>query len=169
MLSLKTGNILDTDARAIVIPVNAVGEPGAGLAKAAATRWPAWAKLYKQACADSELEQAGDITLHRNPDPGPEWVISVATKGHWSEKSTIPAIVTALKTLAKMVRDHRFESLALPALGCGLGGLSWNDVHVLIQEYLELSPCDIHIYPPVSGECRLPAASGTANRKEPGT
>jgi O-acetyl-ADP-ribose deacetylase (regulator of RNase III) len=148
MITLKTGDILDTDTQAIAIPVNAIGVAGAGLALVAARRWPYWAESYKAACALGDIEQVGDVELTRNLDAGPEWIISVATKGHWQEKSTLPGVMTGLQNLAIALRDYRIRSLALPALGCGLGGLPWNDVRALIWETLEGSTCDIRVYTP---------------------
>ena len=41
------------------------------------------------------------------------------------------------------------KSIAFPALGCGNGGLDWNDVKPLMYEYLKDLDIEIKIYSPV--------------------
>jgi O-acetyl-ADP-ribose deacetylase (regulator of RNase III) len=40
-------------------------------------------------------------------------------------------------------------SVALPALGCGLGGLSWSDVKPRIEAALGDLPIDVLVFEPV--------------------
>ena len=149
---ISTGNILADDAEAIVVPVNTVGVPGAGLALAAARRWPCWAKNYKDACFTHDLDEAGDVVLHRNLDSGPaEWIVSVATKGHFREKSSLDKIQAGLQNLARILRDHHFKYLAIPALGCGLGGLDWNTVRPLIEAAFASTTADVRLFTPREG------------------
>jgi O-acetyl-ADP-ribose deacetylase (regulator of RNase III) len=39
-------------------------------------------------------------------------------------------------------------SLALPPLGCGLGGLQWEDVYTMMLDYLTPLEIEIDIYKP---------------------
>jgi O-acetyl-ADP-ribose deacetylase (regulator of RNase III) len=47
----------------------------------------------------------------------------------------------ALRALRQMVETEGFESLALPRLATGVGGLEWDEVLPLIRQYLG----DLHI------------------------
>ena len=39
--------------------------------------------------------------------------------------------------LAEEIKSHNIHSIAIPALGCGLGGLNWHDVRPRIEKMLE--------------------------------
>jgi len=136
------GSVFDTPKNfAIVVPVNAVGVPGAGLAKAAAAASPAWAKAYKRACVQGILSSAGDValhTLHPLEERRRQWV-SFATKTHWRQNSDLQAIDNGLRLLVwllKLDKGWKGVPLAVPALGCGLGGLKWEEVRPLLLEHL---------------------------------
>ena len=47
-----------------------------------------------------------------------------------------------------MVRQRKINSIAIPALGCGQGGLQWKDVFPLIQSAFEqVSEVEVILYP----------------------
>jgi len=47
-----------------------------------------------------------------------------------------------------MPRRRPLESIAIPALGCGLGRLAWADVRPLIVEALADLPLRVMLFPP---------------------
>lgn len=144
-------NILDTPAEAIVIPVNTQGVPGAGLAKQAAQRWPLWERLYKLACADWRLRPGTVVAHHLSHHPlqGGPIVIDFPTKTDWREPSSLELIETGLQALGNwLLQAPNVKSIAIPALGCGLGGLQWNDVYPLLRQFREDVNAGVLIYPP---------------------
>jgi len=136
------GDILTDPAEAIVIPVNTVGVPGAGLAKAWAKKDPDAAGVYKSLC-EKALVKVGEINIIIHGDS--RWII-FPTKEHWKHPSQLEWIEKGLMDLRPQVMG--LESMAIPALGCGLGGLEWNDVRRLLEKYLTPLPVSITIYPP---------------------
>jgi len=136
------GDILMDPAEAIVIPVNTVGMPGAGLAKAWAKKDPDAAGVYKSLC-EKGLVTIGEINIIIHGDS--RWIM-FPTKEHWKHPSRLEWIEKGLMDLQPQVMG--LESLAVPALGCGLGGLEWNDVQRLLEKYLTPLPASITIYPP---------------------
>jgi O-acetyl-ADP-ribose deacetylase (regulator of RNase III) len=144
-IRLVQGNILNEPADAIVIPVNTVGVPGAGLAKAWAALDPAAANHYKSLC------QRGQIRTGRVFVPicrtGFIWLL-FPTKQHWRNPSRIEWVDQGLVDLRRAALELR--SLALPALGCGLGGLPWDVVWRLIESHLGGLTIPILVYPPKS-------------------
>lgn len=64
---------------------------------------------------------------------GPKYVVNFPTKRHWRESSRIEDITEGLQSLVAEVNRRRIRSIAIPPLGCGLGGLEWNDVEPRIQ------------------------------------
>lgn len=144
-IRMVQGNILNDPADAIVIPVNTVGVPGAGLAKAWAALDPAAANHYKLLC------QRGQIRIGRVCVPicrtGFIWLL-FPTKQHWRNPSRIKWVDQGLVDLQRAALE--FRSLAVPALGCGLGGLSWDVVWQLIESHLGGITISIHVYSPRS-------------------
>jgi O-acetyl-ADP-ribose deacetylase (regulator of RNase III) len=93
----------------------------------------------------------------------PRFIVNFPTKQHWREKSRIENIQAGLADLVRVVRAYDVQSVAIPPLGSGLGGLDWNDVRPLIlQAFADLPHVDVRLYEPLpEGETRLvPALSG---------
>lgn len=149
MIDFVTGDIFASGADAIVIPVNAVGVPGKGLALAAARRWPEWAADYKAACRRGEL-RAGWIHVTRGAVMAdrPRHIIALATKDHWRAPSRIEWVESGLCKLRAWAFGHHVRTLAVPALGCGLGGLSWDEVWPIMKSILVGAMCDVRVYGP---------------------
>ena len=136
------GDILMDPAEAIVIPVNTMGVPGAGLAKAWAKKDPEAAGVYQALC-EKGLVTIGEINIIIHGDS--RWIM-FPTKEHWKHPSQLEWIEKGLIDLQPQVMG--LESLAVPALGCGLGGLEWETVRRLLEKYLTPLSASITIYPP---------------------
>lgn len=136
------GDILMDPAEAIVIPINTVGVPGAGLAKAWAKKDPDAAGVYKALC-EKGLVTIGEINIIIHGES--RWIM-FPTKEHWKHPSQLEWIEKGLMDLQPQVTG--LESMAVPALGCGLGGLEWNHVRQLLEKYLTPLSASITIYPP---------------------
>lgn len=144
-----TGDLLDDDAQALVNPVNCVGVMGKGLAKAFRDRWPAMFEAYREHCAIGAM-LPGSVHVWANPEPeGPRWVLNVATKNHWRDPSRIEWVADGARELVRTARRLGATSLAVPALGAGLGGLSWGDVRpVMVDSLVDLHQADVRLYAP---------------------
>lgn len=151
MIRYVTGNILDDDAEALVNPVNCVGVMGAGLAQQFKHRFPVYDLDYRDLC-ESQLLVPGRVRLHRYPasgDPGCLWIVSFPTKRHWRDPSELVWIDDGLYDLIRLVDNSGIRSIALPMLGCGLGGLPWPDVLSLIKwHFSRLPDVDARVYGP---------------------
>lgn len=149
MFREEPGDIFRQNAQAIVNPVNCVGVMGAGLALQFKNRFRDIFKDYKALCDDSIIRPGKTYwaaTLRSNPT----WVVHFPTKGHWKQKSLLKHIKTGLAHLASKIIGYEIESIAIPRLGCGLGGLSWEDVLPEIKSALKEASehCDIIIVSP---------------------
>ncbi len=54
---------------------------------------------------------------------GPRLIINFPTKRHWRGRSRLADIESGLDDLRRVLIERDIRSVALPALGCGLGGL----------------------------------------------
>ena len=121
---LPAANIFD-DPGIVVIPVNTVGVMGAGLAKQAKKRYPLVEGAYRSAL------QAGFLVIGKVfPVYLPEKsLLLLPTKKHWRNPSELEYVKQGLMSLTRFMLREPFKRIAVPKLGCGLGGLAWADVH----------------------------------------
>jgi len=146
MIHFLKGDIFDSGTDAIVNPVNCVGVMGAGLAEKFKTRYPYNYIHYKDACKNRELK-IGTVFTVLVPGSVPRFVVNFPTKVHWRDASSMYYIQKSLAALVKEIDKYHFKSIAMPKVGCGLGGLDWNDVKLLIIETLgSLEQCDVLVY-----------------------
>ena len=135
MIRFVCGDILAAPLDfAIVVPVNVMGVAGTGLAKQVADRYPLWLSAYKILCRNKHLVGAGDVVVTNTPQCERQWWINFATKNHWKDASDLSAVEKGLKAMAGL--ENLPQKFAIPALGCGLGGLLWDQVKPLILEHL---------------------------------
>lgn len=143
------GNLLEADVDALVNAVNEVGVMGKGLALQFRAAFPASAGDYSAACARREVSVGRVFVTRSGQEQGPAWIIHFPTKKHWRDPSRIEWVRDGLQDLVRVVRQHSIRSVALPALGCGLGGLGWSDVRSLIEEALhDLPGVEVLVFEP---------------------
>jgi len=146
MIHFLKGDIFDAGTDAIVNPVNCVGVMGAGLAGKFKVCYPYNFIRYKEACKRKKLK-IGAVYTVLVPGSAPRSVINFPTKIHWLDRSSMRYIHLGLEALVKEITTRQFKSVAIPKLGCGLGGLSWGAVKPVVVKALSgLKNCDILIY-----------------------
>ena len=142
MIQLCQGDILQSSADALVNTVNCVGVMGAGLALQFKRAYPEMFSGYTAACGQGRIE-LGDVWVYwlsRPPARPPHCIVGFPTKHHWRGQSKIENIESGLAALTEFVYQLDIGSIAIPPLGCGLGGLAWNDVRPLIEKAFEGLP-----------------------------
>jgi O-acetyl-ADP-ribose deacetylase (regulator of RNase III) len=135
VIRLVAGDMFDSGAEVLVVPVNCVGAMGAGVAHAARRRLRPESRTYRDLCA-AGLVRPGYVHLVYPPQPRPRAVAFVATKDHWRDPSRLEWVDWCLKALADCLTQDHIRTCAVPALGCGHGGLDWADVELLVQRHL---------------------------------
>lgn len=154
MIEYSNGSIFDADVEVLINPVNCVGVMGAGLAKEFKVRYPLQYSEYARVCKKGYVMVGVPLWI---PDSG-QTIIHLPTKHHWKDQSTLEGITKGISNLVKMTRFNEFESIAIPALGCGLGGLNWSDVLPIMLSKLEtLRYVRIIIYPPKESHDSIPS------------
>lgn len=150
MITFVTGNIFDSHAMALVNPVNTVGVMGKGLALEFKRRFPINYDFYWEACHAGEVRTGEIFAVGELADN--EWgkcfIFNFPTKTHWREKSSYAHIESGLRDLRRLLILNKLSSVAIPALGCGLGELNWTIVKQLMLEKLANLDVDITIYEP---------------------
>ena len=133
MIELVEGDILRDDSEALVNTVNCVGFMGRGIALQFKRAYPSNNREYIAAVRRGDVVP-GRMLVHRTESlAGPKFVINLPNKRHWRGRSRLEDIDAGLEALTEVVREMRISSIAVPPLGCGLGGLDWAVVRPRIE------------------------------------
>ncbi|WP_283750893.1 type II toxin-antitoxin system antitoxin DNA ADP-ribosyl glycohydrolase DarG [Bacillus cereus] len=155
MLKFTTGNLFEYGYKvdAIVNTVNCVGVMGKGIALEFKKRYPENFNYYKKVCSNKELLPGKMLMFLQNSNGYPRYIVNFPTKNHWRYPSKIEYISDGLDDLVNQIKKHSIQSISIPALGCGNGGLDWEDVKKLIKEKLQhLDDVEIIVYEPSSNK-----------------
>lgn len=148
-VSLVVGeNLFKSSAQTLVNTVNTVGVMGKGLAKKFADRYPDMLADYEMRCAEgaeNRLTLGHPYLFKRSEIP---WILNFPTKDHWRSGSRLAPILEGLTYLRERLSAWEIESLAVPALGCGHGGLEWRAVGQLYVNVLELFGIPVTLFAP---------------------
>ena len=140
MIEIAKGNILRADAEALVNTVNCLGYMGKGIALQFKKAFPDNFKAYERACRAEQVHPGKMFVFETGSMLNPKYIVNFPTKRHWRGKSRLEDIESGLKALTEEVRKLKVSSIAVPPLGCGLGGLSWRVVRPMIEKAFSSLP-----------------------------
>lgn len=150
MIRLVRGDLLETDAEALVNPVNTVGVMGRGLARQFKEAFPDNFRAYAAACKAGDVVPGKMFIFATERAVEPRFIVNFPTKRHWRSKSRLEDIEAGLAALVDDVDRLGIRSLAIPPLGCGLGGLAWDRVRPLIESsFADCADVDVQIFAPL--------------------
>lgn len=145
MIQVVVGDILESRAQTLVNTVNCVGVMGKGIALAFRDRFPDMYRDYVARCHRGEVK-LGRPYLFRSLLP--PWVLNFPTKNHWRSVARLDDIARGLEYLNAHYKEWGIESLAVPPLGCGQGGLEWKIVGKTLYRYLKQLEVSVELYAP---------------------
>lgn len=148
-------DLFESGAQALVNPVNCVGAMGRGLALEFKTRFPVTHGAYKAACKASQASPQDLLgTLIAPTFENDVWVLNLPTKMHFKSPSNLAWVISGCEALALFCEQRNVSQCALPALGCGLGGLEWDSVRKAMVAILGPSDTEFLAYPPAPAPAR---------------
>ena len=134
MIQIKKGNLLQSDAEALVNTVNSIGYMGKGVALQFKQAFPENFTAYQQACRAKKVRPGKMFVFKTGSMINPKFIINFPTKRHWRGNSRLEDIESGLYALIQEIKRLGIRSIALPPLGCGLGGLDWKVVRPMIEK-----------------------------------
>lgn len=162
-LFLVDGDMFFSQMQTLTISVNTVGVMGKGLASRAKYQFPDVYVEYQDVCRkkilqmgvpylykrEMSLEQdlIDEPSLDHDPNAN-KWFLLFPTKRHWREQADLAGIQQGLEWITNHYKAEGIQSLAVPALGCGLGGLNWAEVGPLMCRHLAHLDITVSIYLP---------------------
>ena len=162
-------SVLDCRADALVNTVNCQGFMGKGIALAFARdlrfksdgTQPSLEEDYEYRCSlpepSSDKVRVGVPYIYALPQLSlepPRFIVNFPTKNRYQSGSRIEWVEAGLELLVGLVETYRMSSIAMPALGCGNGGLRWQAVEPLIEAFSR--SVDIPVYVALPGSVRRP-------------
>ena len=150
MIEYVQGDLLSADVDALINTVNTVGVMGKGIALQFKQAFPKNFKQYEAACKRGDVQLGRMFVFDAGQLTRPRYIINFPTKGHWRARSRIRDIEAGLVDLHAVIEELGINSIALPPLGCGNGGLRWDDVRPRIEKALsDLTETRILIFEPI--------------------
>jgi O-acetyl-ADP-ribose deacetylase (regulator of RNase III) len=149
MIKIFEGDMMQSGAQALVNTVNSVGVMGKGIALQFKEAFPNNNKAYVDACRNKSLEIGKLLAVwDENLQLGRKLIINFPTKAHWRYPSKYEYIEKGLIALRQLIIKEKINSIAIPPLGSGNGGLDWSKVKPMIEEALNGLDTEIMIYEP---------------------
>ncbi len=163
MIRFTSGDIIRDEADALVNTVNCVGVMGRGIALQFKKAFPRNFEEYRNACRKGEVVPGRMFVTEHDGLIGPRFIVNFPTKRHWRGNSRIEDIESGLTSLRRVIQERDIDSIAIPPLGSGLGGLNWSNVRDRIVAALGSVDVAVHVYEP----SEVPSARTTARTVRP--
>jgi O-acetyl-ADP-ribose deacetylase (regulator of RNase III) len=134
LIHYKTGDVTKATEQVIAHGVNCTGHFGSGVAGAIKRDHPyvrnQYLSLQEHILGTCQfVDYAGQIWVnaHTQQDKGYDG----------RQYADLNAIANCLVEIDYYMQEHELHSIAMPKIGCGLGGLRWDDVMILVDGILE--------------------------------
>ncbi len=150
MITFTQGNLLETRVEALVNTVNTVGVMGKGIALMFKERFAENFRRYAAACKAREVQTGKMFVTPVHELDGPRWIVNFPTKQHWRSPSRLEWVQEGLQDLRRFLLEQHIQSVAIPPLGAGNGGLEWAKVREQITQTLGDLDIEILVFEPTS-------------------
>lgn len=136
---IKQGDLFTTDAKFIAHGVNCVGVMGAGVAWSVRDRFPETYLAYNQRCKQGKLGPGG-LFAHFEND---KFIVNLATQdqpgAHARYEWVFECFYKLSRKLSTLSNNEKI-TVAIPQIGCGIGGLEWEPVRKIIEAVEAIYP-----------------------------
>jgi len=128
----RTGDIFTTELPAIGHGVNLQGLMGSGIAYIIAKKFPSVLAPYRQACKSRILQTGRVFPVLTEEQPG-LWIYNLASQDQTGADARIDWLEESVRASIVAARRLNHSGIALPRIGAGIGGLTWNEVKTLLE------------------------------------
>lgn len=144
-LSYVHGDLFDSGSPAIAHGVNCRGVMGAGIAVGFKQRYPTMYQHYQAMCDQGHLI-LGQVfpwyAEHERPV-----IFNLATQIEPGPNARYSGVMQSVDTMLLMAQNKGISQVAIPQIGCGIGGLEWPQVEGILLALTEKYPAvDVVVY-----------------------
>lgn len=139
----KDGDLFTTDAHAIGHGVNVYGVMGHGIAPEFKKRWPHMYDLYKEECLSERLQPGSTMAYVTQTG---HIVFNIASQDKPGPNAQLDWLIAGLHLAMNACQTSNIEKLALPRIGCGIGGLDWDEVKPALEKIASEYSTDIEVW-----------------------
>jgi O-acetyl-ADP-ribose deacetylase (regulator of RNase III) len=132
----KTGNIWDTEHKAVGHGVNTKGVMGAGIAVQFKNRFPGNYAEYKNWCDSGSLRPGQCLNIGE----GEYEIFNMASQEMPGSDATYSWLFHSASDAAMQARIHGIKVIAIPMIGAGIGGLEWDKAEIILRAVEVLNP-----------------------------
>ena len=135
-MKMKQGDMFTTDAPAIGHGCNTVGVMGAGVAAIVRRKFPDTHQAYWDLCSRKAFE-GGEVLVTKEFVPGSEgafYVFNMMTQVNPGADASLELVKQAAEHSVQEALDRGIFTIAIPQIGCGIGGLKWEDVEPVLRK-----------------------------------
>lgn len=136
------GDLFETDAGIIAHGCNCKGAMGSGIAAIIRSKYPVAYDHYIDEYTHYDELVLGEVQYVYIPEED-RYIANCMTQdeyGTHKRQVNYEAIYTCFESLEAFARKHKISHVALPAIGAGLAGGSWNIILTILKEVFDDSP-----------------------------
>lgn len=140
----KSGSLFETNAPALVQGVNCKGLMGAGIAVVFRKDFPAMYEAYARICSFDELAPGG--VFHWDATDTQPAVYNIASQSNPGADARLDWLSISLKKSLRHAAGQGYDRVAMPLIGCGIGGLNWADVEPVVEQLSNECGVDVEVW-----------------------
>ena len=145
----KSGNLFHSGISVIGHGINVDGKMGAGIAKGFADLYPDMRDEYVVLCRQNKIAPGTAWVWH---DPtSDDIVLNVASQDRTGRHARLSWVKSSVTDAIEQIRETNPDTtvIGLPRIGCGIGGLVWDDVREVLSDIAESEDINIEIWFPL--------------------
>lgn len=132
----RYGDLFTTEAKHLGHGVNIQGKMGAGIAKTFRDKFPDMYAQYVYACSSAQIWVGQDFMVEENG----LFIHNISSQEYTGRDASYIWLQRGLNAAMENVEAVGDNLLALPEIGCGIGGLEWDSVKKFMLEAEENHP-----------------------------
>ena len=132
------GSLFSSSSELLCHGVNCKGIMGAGIAAQMKLRYPEMYKIYRQRCFASPRPEPGEIQICADKH-SKKFIGNLFTQKELGACARVEYVEQCIDELIKANEGGDcpglyLESVAFPRIGCGIGGLEWEEVKPVLHK-----------------------------------
>jgi O-acetyl-ADP-ribose deacetylase (regulator of RNase III) len=135
LTELPDTDALEFSCDAIAHGVNMKGAMAGGIARSIAIMYPSAEEEYNQFCKDERARLGGVFisNINRGIEGKPQRLYNLFTQIEPGRDARLSALEVSVNRMVDMAIGSGVEVIAMPRIGCGIGGLNWEDVKPILE------------------------------------